>query len=181
MSDYRRSFIEGGTYFFTLVTYQRQPIFADSLSQKLLHSAWTYVNKKLPFTTDAFCFLPDHLHCILTLPLGDANYPIRIREIKRYFTRAYLSQKKETIRRNTSHLVRGEATIWQRRYWEHTIQDENDFKHHLDYIHYNPVKHGYVTHASDWEWSSFTQYVEKGFYENDWGNNNPQFNLNYGE
>lgn len=181
MSDYRRSFIEGGTYFFTLVTYQRQPIFADSLSQSLLQSVWVNVKSRFPFTTDALCILPDHLHCILTLPSGDANYPIRLREIKRRFTRAYLSQNKETYARNSSHLARGEATIWQRRYWEHTIQDEDDFKHHLNYIHYNPVKHGYVTRVSDWQWSSFHQYVEKGYYEKEWGENDPGFNLNYGE
>jgi putative transposase len=182
MSEYRRSFINGGTYFFTLVTYQRQPIFIEPLPQELLQSAWMDVCNRFPFTTDAFCILPDHLHCILTLPSEDANYPMRIREIKRLFTKAYLLHNKETLARNSSRLARGEATIWQRRYWEHTIQDEGDFKHHLNYIHYNPVKHGYVTRVSDWGWSSFHRYVEEGYYEKDWGNESDlKFDLNYGE
>jgi len=137
MSEYRRSFIEGGTYFFTLVTYRRQTIFTDSLSYELLQSAWKDVSTRFPLTTDAFCLLPDHLHCIRTLPTGDANYPIRIREIKRLFTKAYLSHYDEKISRNISHQSRKEATIWQRRYWEHTIQNEEDFNHHLNSIHYN--------------------------------------------
>ena len=147
-----------------------------------MQSVWKDVSTRFPFTTDAFCLLPDHLHCILTLPTGDANYPIRIREIKRLFTKAYLSQNKEKYTRDSSHLARNEATIWQRRYWEHTIRDEDDLKHHLNYIHYNPVKHGFVTHVCDWQWSSFHRYVKEGYYEKDWGNNNKlEFNLNYGE
>lgn len=81
-----------------------------------------------------------------------------------------------------SHQKREEATIWQRRYWEHTIQDEEDFNHHLNYIHYNPVKHGYVNNVIDWEWSSFHRYVENGFYEKNWGSEiNIIFNSQYGE
>jgi REP element-mobilizing transposase RayT len=94
MSEYRRSFINGGTFFFTVVTYQRQPILTDPLSRDLLRDAWQDVSNRFPFTSDAFCLLPDHLHCILTLPQGDSNYPIRWREIKRIFTRTYLSYKK---------------------------------------------------------------------------------------
>ncbi len=182
MSEYRRSFIDGGTYFFTVVTYQRQPILTDTLSRELLRAAWQDVSNRFPFTTDSFCLLPDHLHCILTLPQGDSNYPIRWREIKRIFTRTYLSYKKESIERNISHQKREEATIWQRRYWEHTIQDEEDFNHHLNYIHYNPVKHGYANNVIDWEWSSFHHYVNNGFYDTNWGSEiNSDFNLQYGE
>ncbi|RJQ40945.1 MAG: transposase [Anaerolineaceae bacterium] len=182
MSEYRRSFIDGGTYFFTVVTYQRQPILTDSLSRALLRAAWLDVSNRFPFTTEAICLLPDHLHCVLTLPPGDSNYPMRWKEIKRLFTRAYLSHKKEPIERNISHQKREEATIWQRRYWEHSILDEEDFNHHLHYIHYNPVKHGYVQSVSEWTWSSFHRYVKDGFYEKGWGDKiDMDFSSQYGE
>jgi len=147
--------VAGGTYFFTVVTYKRQPVFNNSLARRLLRVAWLDVSQRFPFSTDAVCLLPDHLHCILTLPPDDFNYPIRLREIKRLFTRAYRTEKEGHFKKSVSRIKRSEATIWQRRYWEHTIRDENDLNHHLNYIHYNPVKHEYVQSVSDWPWSSF--------------------------
>jgi putative transposase len=182
MPEYRRLFIAGGTYFFTFVTYKRQPIFNTSLARRLLRAAWLDVSRRFSFSTDAVCLLPDHLHCIITLPFDNFNYPMRLREIKRLLTRAYRSQKEDHFKKSTSRIKRSEATIWQRRYWEHTIRDEDDLYHHLNYIHYNPVKHDYVQKVSDWPWSSFHRFVKLGVYEKEWGEKiEDKFESQYGE
>jgi putative transposase len=169
MPQYRRSTIEGGAYFFTVVTYDRLPILTMDDVRPLLHSAWMDVHTRFPFTTIAVCLLPDHLHCIWSLPEGDANYSVRWKEIKRLFTKGYLSQIGPGETRNASRLKRGEAAVWQRRFWEHTIRDQDDLHRHMDYIHYNPVKHGLVKRVVDWPWSSFHRCVIKGYYEIGWG------------
>jgi putative transposase len=150
MPNYRRSREEGSIYFFTVVTYQRLPLFTDTVSRKILHVAWSDTQQRFPFETMAICLLPDHLHCLWRLPEGDANFPIRWKEIKRLFTKGYVKDIGPGEVRNESRQKRHEAAIWQRRFWEHTIFDENDFEFHLDYIHYNPIKHGYVKCAKDW-------------------------------
>ncbi len=169
MPDYHRSRIAGGTYFFTLVTFNRLPILATDAARKLLRQAWVDVREKFPFTIDAVCLLPDHIHCIWILPEGDADYSVRWKEIKRLFTKGYLREVGPGEKRNKSRLSRGEAAIWQRRFWEHTIRDEEDLNRHRDYIHYNPVKHGLVQSVSAWPWSSFHRYVKMGYYQNEWG------------
>ena len=169
MPDYRRSWVAGGTYFFTVVTYHRLPILTGDHSRPLLRQAWVDVQQRFPFTTDAVCLLPDHIHCIWILPEGDANYSVRWKEIKRLFTKGYLEQVGSGETRNPSRLNRGEAAIWQRRFWEHTIRDEEDLNRHRDYIHYNPVKHGLVESPGDWPFSTFHRYVEKGLYPLNWG------------
>ena len=169
MPQYRRAWIEGGTYFFTVVTYNRRPILTTDDARPLLHSAWMDVRTRFPFSTLAVCLLPDHLHCLWSLPEGDANYPVRWKEIKRLFTKSYLSQIGPGEPRNASRLKRNEAAVWQRRFWEHTIRDQEDLLRHTDYIHYNPVKHGLVKRAADWPWSSFHRYVREGYYEVEWG------------
>jgi putative transposase len=161
--------IRGGTFFFTVVTYNRQPILVSPEARTMLHSAWNKAQERFPFVTDAICLLPNHIHCIWTLPEGDTNYAIRWGEIKKYFTKAYHTQIGHRETPNASRLKRGEATIWQRRFWEHTIRDLDDFNRHLDYIHYNPVKHGLVKAAVDWPWTSFHRYVKIGYYAKDWG------------
>lgn len=170
MPEYRRTLIEGGTYFFTVVTYNRLPILTMTKARELLRSAWTNVQERFPFTNVATCLLPEHIHCIWTLPEGDANYSIRWKEIKRLFTRDYLEQIGPGEAKNPSRLARGEAAIWQRRFWEHWIRNENDLRRHLDYLHFNPVKHGMVERVYDWPWSSFHRYVRMGYYEKEWGN-----------
>ena len=120
-------------------------------------------------SSDAVCLLPEHLHCIWTLPEGDADYAVRWKNIKRLFTRSYLKQVGPGGARNASRQRRGEAAIWQRRFWEHTIRDEADLNRHLDDIHFNPVKHGLVQRVADWPWSSFHRYVRLGFYDREWG------------
>jgi putative transposase len=169
MPEYRRSWVEGGTFFFTVVTYHRRPILTTTEARKILRSAWVDVRKRFPFTVDAVCLLPDHLHCIWVLPEGDANYAVRWKEIKRLFTRSYLDRVGPGEARNASRESRGEAAIWQRRYWEHTLRDEADLNRHRDYIHYNPVKHGLVRSVADWPWSSFHRYVRLGYYDRGWG------------
>lgn len=180
MPDYRRLFIPGGTYFFTVVTYNRRLIFQDPTAIKIFEDAWKFVSSKHPFTTVAFCLLPDHFHCVMALPKNDSDFPIRIREIKRLFTFNFPGQRNENL--SASRQKRSEAGIWQRRYWEHAIRDEKDLEHHIQYIHFNPVKHGYVKNAYDWKWSSFQRYVQKGLYEEGWGESIEEiFNLKYGE
>lgn len=156
--------IPGGTYFFTVVTYNRLPILTLPECRKLLRHAWRDVNHRFPFTTNAICLLPDHLHCIWTLPDDDADFAIRWKEIKRLFTREYTRTIGFGDKRNVSRTRRGEAAIWQRRFWEHTIRDEVDLERHIDYIHFNPVKHGLVGKVADWPWSSYFRYVRSGYY-----------------
>ena len=115
------------------------------------------------------CLLPDHLHCIWTLPESDSNYSVRWKEIKRVFTRGYPAQIGSGEARNPSREKRGEAAIWQRRFWEHTIRDEVDLARHIDYVHFNPVKHGLVEDTADWPWSSFHRFARTGYYPDNWG------------
>ena len=174
MPEYRRSYLPGGTFFFTVVTYKRNRILTDNTSRTMLHNAFQNVKTRFPFTVDAICLLPDHLHCIWTLPEGDSNYAIRWKEIKRMFSREYGRQFGYPEIRNQSRNNRQESTLWQRRYWEHTIRDEKDYLIHVEYIHYNPVKHGLVNRVADWEWSSFHRYVAMGMYDAAWGEKDNQ-------
>ena len=157
MVRYRRNFIPGGSYFFTVTLRDRR---SDLLVRHidLLRDAFTAAMATRPFTLDAIVVLPDHMHTIWTLPPGDADYPGRWRAIKAYFTRHLRNDTGATYR-----------SPWQSRYWEHTLQDETDFQRHVEYIHYNPVKHGYVAAAIDWPYSSFHRHVKSGHYSADWG------------
>ncbi|PKN96167.1 MAG: transposase [Chloroflexi bacterium HGW-Chloroflexi-5] len=168
MPEYRRFRVEGGIYFFTVVTYHRRPILIEPIARKLLRNAWEDTQRRFPFETIAICLLPDHFHCIWKLPERDSNYAIRWKEIKYRFTVGYLKEIGPGEERNKSRQKRQEAAIWQRRYWEHTIDSEEDFENHFDYIHYNPLKHGLVKKAVDWEWSSFHRYVKEGIYDANW-------------
>lgn len=168
MPEYRRVRVEGGTYFFTVVTFQRRPILTSEPARRILHQAWLEVAERMPFKTIAVCLLPDHLHCIWRLPGGDADYSMRWKEIKRRFTMQYLKEVGPGGELNASRVKRREAAIWQRRFWEHTIENEEGLEAHLDYIHYNPIKHGLVERALDWPYSSFARFVEEGVYDADW-------------
>lgn len=168
MPNYHRFRVEGGTYFFTVVTYHRRPFLVTPSAQRILHDAWEITHTRFPFETLAVCLLPDHLHCIWKLPKDDWNYSIRWRVIKNLFTVSYIKEVGVEEPRNESRIKRHEAAIWQRRFWEHTILDEDDFEAHLDYIHYNPIKHGLVERAVEWKWSSFHKYVNEGLYDINW-------------
>ena len=165
--QYRRLYTPGGTYFFTVVTYQRRNIFFDPQHITLLLDSFKYVQKQHPFTLTAWVVLPNHIHCIWTLPENDSDFSTRWRLIKSTFTRKYPDNLQENIPASRTH--KGEQAIWQRRFWEHQIRDEKDFKQHLDYIHYNPVKHGLVSSPIDWPHTSFHQYVEHEIYPPGWG------------
>jgi putative transposase len=162
MVNYRRNFLPGGTYFFTVTLRNRR---ADLLVRHvhLLREAFRSVRRVQPFAVDAIVVLPDHLHCIWTLPPGDTNYSNRWRLIKGRFARK-LADADAPIRQNT----KGEYDVWQRRFWEHTIRDERDFQAHADYIHYNPVKHGFVKQVREWPYSSFHRFVRLRWLRADW-------------
>ncbi|MEA5534081.1 REP-associated tyrosine transposase [Crocosphaera sp. XPORK-15E] len=165
--QYRRAKTPGATYFFTVVIHHRRPILRESENIDLLREAFRYVIKQHPFKIDGIVILPDHLHSIWTLPDNDADFSTRWRLIKSYFSRhCHAShQGKMTLSRQQ----KGEKAIWQRRFWEHQIRDDQDFINHLEYIHYNPVHHGLVFAPKDWQYSSFHRYVEAGVYDLMWG------------
>jgi putative transposase len=143
MVRYRRNFIAGGTYFFTATLADRRSrALIDHVGA--LRAAMRATRQAHPFTVDAVVVLPDHLHVVMTLPVGDADYSNRWRLIKRRLTDAVVQAGVPTHHRN------GEYALWQRRFWEHTIRDEADFERHVDYIHFNPVKHGLVARVRDW-------------------------------
>jgi putative transposase len=173
MPDYRRCYEPGGTFFFTLVTHHRRPILDTDLTRSCLREAINEVRTKWPFTMVAIVLLPDHLHSVWTLPSGDARYPIRWKRIKEQFTRRYLRAGGEEIPPGISRQRHCERGVWERRYWEHTVRDEDDLKRCVDYVHWNPKKHGYVGNVRDWPWSSFHRYVAMGEYTLEWGAEDP--------
>ncbi len=163
MPDYRRNRVAGGSYFFTVNLLDRR---ADLLVAEIdaLRAAVRETRLLRPFHINAWVVLPDHLHCLWTLPDGDADFPIRWQMIKARF-----SHRVAPARNRRASLVRKrEAGIWQRRYWEHTIRDNADFAAHMDYIHFNPVKHGLAAHPAAWPYSSFRHCVAHGVYAEDW-------------
>ena len=162
--QYRRTDIAGGTYFFTVNLAERKRRLLIDQSD-VLRKVIRQVKQNHPFIIDAMVVLPDHLHMLWTLPQGDCDYPTRLMLIKTGFSR--LIEKGEY--RSASRQAKGERGIWQRRYWEHLIRDERDYANHVDYIHYNPVKHGHVERASTWQYSSIHRYIRAGLMERDWG------------
>ena len=170
---YQRAFVSGGSFFFTLVTEKRRPLFASTEAVDVLRDAFRSVRSTRPFALDAIVVLPDHLHCIWTLPPGDADFSTRWRLVKTWFTKHC-----DPALRPTPSCVqtrRQEQALWQHRYWEHMLRDEVDFERHVEYIHYNPVKHGYVASPLEWPHSSFLRYVEAGVYEASWGQGQMDF------
>ncbi len=154
MSNYRRHFVKGGSYFFTVtLADRRSTLLTDQV--ELLRQSFRLVRRRHPFHIDAIVVLPDHLHCIWTLPKDDDNYPSRWRLIKATFSRHLLNVEETTA----SRYKRGERNIWQRRYWEHTLRDAADFRQHVEYIHHNPVKHDHVENPGDWPYSSYHRRV----------------------
>jgi putative transposase len=168
MSRYRRANATNASYFFTVVTYRRQAFLCDQTVRNALRNAINKVRVQHPFQIDTWVLLPDHIHTIWTLPENDANFSLRWQLIKRYVTRecgAYLNRPEWLNASKTKHQ---ESTLWQRRFWEHQIRDERDYQAHMDYCHYNPVKHGLVKRVQDWPYSSFHKQVRLGQYPIDW-------------
>ena len=161
---YRRASIPGATYFFTVNLADRKSnLLIDHIEQ--LRDSVRKVRSAHPFESIAWVVLPDHMHAIWTLPEGDLNFPMRWNQIKGRFSRQI--SKHEVVRQ--SRIKKGERGIWQRRYWEHWIRNDDDLARHVDYIHFNPVKHGYARRAVDWRYSSFHRYVACGLLPKDWG------------
>ena len=164
MSHYRRSHAEGATYFFTLTLADRKSALLTAEMERL-RNAYRVVQSKYPFETVAICVLPDHLHAIWQLPKGDADFGSRWSLIKRTFSAGLPASPN----RSESKARKREKGIWQRRFWEHQIRDDLDLQRHVDYVHYNPVKHGLVRQAKDWPYSSFHLYVKDNLLEENWG------------
>jgi len=164
VSNYLRYRVPGGCYFFTVNLLERKKhLLTEHID--LLRHAFRTVKQQRPFHIDAIVILPEHLHCILTLPENDIDFSGRWREIKKIFSK----QLPTTEYRSEIRLNRHERGIWQRRFWEHAIRDETDYIKHIDYIHYNPVKHGWVTQVIAWPYSSFHRFVKQGIYSPTWG------------
>jgi putative transposase len=177
MPQYRRAKIEGSVFFFTVVLAERP---SNLLFEEIERLRRSYragaVQQRRPFETIAVCILPDHLHALWALPESDADFSTRWSLIKSGFSRGLDAQA-----RSASKIVKREKGIWQRRYWEHAIRDSADLDRHVDYIHFNPVKHGHVTRVADWPHSSFHRYVERGLLAGDWGGDMKDIQGSFGE
>jgi putative transposase len=176
MTTYRRNVVPGGCFFFTVnLADRRLSLLTDHL--EALRAAFRETRKRHPFTIEAIVVLPDHLHAVWTLPGDDADFATRWRLIKTTFSRNVPAGE----RVSASRAAKGERGIWQRRYWEHTIRDEDDFSRHVDYVHINPVKHGLVTRVRDWLPSSFHHMVRRGTYPEDWAGDASGHGEDFGE
>jgi len=164
MSNYRRNRVPGGTYFFTINLLERKKtLLVDHIDE--LRFAVAKTRNHNPFHVDGWVILPDHMHCIWTLPKGDDDYSGRWRAIKTTFSKS----TPKTEYQSKTRIKHKERGIWQRRFWEHTIRDEVDYQNHMDYLHFNPVKHALVKNVQDWEYSTFHHLVKKGVYPTNWG------------
>jgi putative transposase len=162
MPNYRRAFLPGGCWFFTATLLECQSsLLVDQI--EALREAIRRTRERFPFHIDAMTILPDHIHAVRTLPPGDANFSVR-RWIKIRFARSMPHGERPSRVRE----ARGERGIWQRRFWEHLIRDENDYARHVEYCYINPVKHGYVTKVADWPYSSFHRDVRAGLFPDEW-------------
>ena len=165
MPNYHRYRLTGGCYFFTVNLLERHnnSLLIDHI--ELLRKTVNLVRSSHPFHIDGWVVLPEHMHCIWTLPEGDNDYAVRMRLIKGLFSK----QLPKTEWLSAVRQRKGERGIWQRRYWEHTIRDDQDYGQHMDYLHFNPVKHGHVARVTDWPYSTFGRLVRLGVYPENWG------------
>jgi putative transposase len=168
MPYYRRALVPGGTYFFTLVTENRAPLFEEAAARRILRGAIAECRVRHPFDLRAIVLLPDHLHLMLALPSDDADFSSRIALIKARFTHEFLAAGGTEQPRSDARHRKRRRGVWQRWFWEHAIRDQDDYNSHLNYIHYNPVKHGLVSCPHDWRYSSFHTHVRQGVYEQSW-------------
>lgn len=177
---YRRDYTDNSTYFFTVVTFGRKSILWLPKNIEILRTAFFEEMKRRPFFIDAIVVMPDHIHAVWTLPENDGDYSTRWRNIKSLFTRRIEADNRPEI--SQARWRKKEQAIWQRRFWEHRIRNEKDFENHVNYIHYNPVKHGYVKNPSDWQYSSIHRYIKRGIIDAAWGcgKNTPDSLINIG-
>lgn len=165
MPDYKRAYVPGGSF---LVTHRRRRFLTQSDARTLLGNIIRECQQERPFDINAIVLLPDHLHAIWSLPHGDSDYSGRWGWIKKEFTKRWLESGGTETAISEARKREGRRGIWQPRFWEHTLEDEDDFERHFDYIHYNPVKHKLVKCPRDWEWSSFHRWVNYGAYPDHW-------------
>lgn len=179
MSRYRRTWVPGGTFFFTVNLADRGH---DLLVEHVgtLHRVWRQVAQEHPFQTIAVCVMPEHLHAIWALPEGDADYSRRWAMIKAGFTHEIDAASRPALRTGSQRAHR-DSGIWQRRFWEHQIRDANDLARHIDYIHFNPVKHGHVQQVREWPWSSVHRYIQRGILPAEWGEVEAADSTDFGE
>jgi putative transposase len=176
MSRYRRLHLKGGTFFFTVALADRSSnLLVEQID--LFRKVYRAVQQRLAFETIAICVLPEHLHAVWSLPADDADFPLRWNLIKGGFSRGIPT----SAARSESKTAKREKGIWQRRYWEHTIRDDADLERHINYIHYNPVKHGHASRVCDWPHSSFYRYVTRCVLPLDWGGDVSNFVGSFGE
>src|SRR3954468_5829772 len=175
MVRYRRNFVHGGTYFFTVTLLDRNSsALVDHIGA--LRAAFRASRRERPFMIDAIVILPDHLHAILTLPEDDADFSGRWRRIKGHFSSRMIAAGASVSRHPN-----GDYALWQRRFWEHTIRDEDDYARHVEYIHFNPLKHGLGSRVREWPYSSFHRYGPLGILPNDWSGDVSGGGVNFGE
>jgi putative transposase len=168
MPNFRRNWVPGGTLFFTVVAAGRAPLFGDASARSLLGACLRFERDSRPFAIDSIVLLPDHLHVLWTLPTGDSDFSTRLSAIKARFTREWLASGGIEHGVPPGQKAQGRRGVWQARSIEHTIRDDDDLIRHVEYIHFNPVKHGHVACSHDWPWSSFRRYVRLGDYPIDW-------------
>ena len=175
MVRYRRNFVPGGAYFFTVTLADRK---SSALVQHVdaLGTAFRIARRERPFGIEAIVILAEHLHAIWTLPEGDSDFSGRWRRIKAYFTRRLVAAGVPL-----GHHRNGEYALWQRRFWEHTIRNDVDFRRHIDYVHFNPVRHKLVSRVRDWPYSSFHVYVRRGVLPADWAGDANETITDFGE
>ena len=166
--EYRRLYQPGGTYFFTLVTEGRMPLFADPIRREMLGNAMRAERRRRPFETVAAVLLPDHLHALWRLPDADHDFSARWSAIKADFTRRHLAAGGPEARRSAARVRQEHRGVWQRRFWEHRVRDDRDLAQHADYIHYNPVHHGHATCPHNWPATTFGRWVRSGVLTEDW-------------
>jgi putative transposase len=175
MVRYRRNFVPGGTYFFTVTLADRtSSVLVERISA--LRLAFRVTRQQRPFTIDAIVILPEHLHAIWTLPSGDSDFSGRWKRIKAHFTHRLVADG-VPVKQHCN----GGYALWQPRFWEHTICNDRDFERHVDYIHFNPVKHKLVSRVRDWPHSSFHAYVRRGLIAADWAGDHPENSMEFGE
>lgn len=177
MSRYRR--VAGSTFFFTVVSYHRRAILCDEQIRAALRQAICLVQSRCPFKIDAWVLLPDHIHTIWTLPECDDDFSTRWSEIKRFVSSSCRAEFHRPALQTLVQRERRESTIWQRRFWEHRIRNERDLIKHFDYVHFNPVKHGYARRVQEWPYSTFHRYAASGLYPGDWGGSPDLMSLDF--
>ena len=168
MRTHIRADAAGAVYFFTLTLQDRG---ARTLVEHvdLLRAAVRDVKARHPFDIEAMVVLPEHLHALWRLPVEDKDFSTRWMLVKKAFTQGLVEAGVLPEEATSARGLKGERNLWQRRFWEHQVRDEEDFQRHVDYIHYNPVKHGWVSRAADWPHSSFHRFVREGTLTGDWG------------